>query len=474
MKSSGLAWSLAREASVQGGSLLTLLALAIFLPPDEFGIVAIAAVWLNLLVVFGDLGFAAALIQRKELDESHLTSAFVLNVGLGLLVCLLGWGVSAAMAGFTSATELTGIMPFLACAVVFTTISVVPQALARKQLHFKALALRDGSAVLASGLVAVVLAYAGFGIWAFVAQVLVRAMLGSLLVWFVVQWRPRLSAFRWSAVRDLWGYSSAVVVFSILKWAQQSLDKFLLALLFGTTQLGYYAFGERSIVAPTTAVRTAAGAYFFPVYSAAQDEPQTLARHYLQSIRLLVCFLFPVATFYILTAPTLVPLIFGDKWAQAIPISQIFAGVVFAQVLMSPAGELMKALNKPRWLILWTVALFVCQASAMFAGSLLGLKGVVAAIVVVNFLFVGVVVWITFRLIPVGLRDLIRASLPGTLICVGLLAVWLILHALGVSPVIILVALALLSMATGLLMMSVAYPSLLRRFWKRPAAGGRE
>lgn len=462
MKSSGLFWSLVREASVQGGSVLTLLALAIFLPPREFGIVAIAAVWLNLLVIFSDLGFAAAVIQRRVLDESHLTSAFVLNVVLGLLLCALGWVVSVAMAGLESASELAGIMPFLACSVIFTTISVVPQALARKQLQFKALALRDGSAVLVSGVVAIALAHAGFGIWAFVAQVLVRTLLGSLLVWFVVHWRPRLSEFRWNAVRDLWGFSSAVIVYSMLKWAQQSLDKFLLAFLFGTIQLGYYAFGERSIVAPTTSVRTAAGAYFFPVYSAAQDQPQTLAGHYLHSIRLLVFFLFPATTLYILVAPTLIPLVFGDKWTQAIPISQIFAGVVFAQVLMSPAGELMKARNKPRWLIYWTLALFMCQAAAMIAGSPLGLKGVVAAIVVVNFLFVGVVVRITFRLIPVGLSDLLRAVRPGASLSAGLLAIWLVMHNLGADPVATLLVLTLLAVAAGIVLLSTANPSLLR------------
>lgn len=463
MKLGGLFWSLVREVSVQGGSIFTLLALALFLSPREFGIVAIAAVWLNLLGIFSDLGFAAAVVQRKLLDEAHLSSVFVLNVGLGIALCVVGWITSLLMTNVLPDPELMHIMPYLALSVLFTAISATPQALARKQLNFKALAIRDSFAVLVSALVAIAMAYGGFGLWAFVAQVLVRAVLGALLVWFMVAWRPRLSAFRWAAVRELWGFSSALVVHSILKWALQSVDKIFLAYLFGATQLGYYAFGERSIMAPATSIRTAAGSYFFPIYSAAQDDIEALRKHYLISIRLLVYALFPAVTLFILTAPNLIPMVFGVQWANAVPISQLFALAVYAQVLMSPAGELMKALNKPRWLIWWTMSLTAFQWSAMLAGASLGLEGVVAGIVLANFVFVGIIVWITRRLVSVGYGELIRAMIPGSLISVAILCVWLLLHLLGVGTIPALVTLLLASLAIGMAVVWKFQPNFCRK-----------
>lgn len=415
MKLGGLVWSFVRELSVQGSMALTLLALAFFLGPKEFGLIAIAAVWLNLLNITGDLGFAAALIQRKTVDETHLSSVFVLNIGLAVALCLLGIVISEIMGSAMHEPQLTAILPALASSLLFYSISLVPQALARKRLMFKALATRDTISVILAGFVAVAMAYSGLGIWAFVGQVLVRTATGSLLIWFMVDWRPRLTAFRWSAVIDLWDFSSALIVYSLLKWMLVSIDKLFLGYLLGPIQLGYYSFAERAIITPTTSIRNAVGGFYFPVFSMHQDNVDRVQGDYNNAIRMLTFSLFPLCILFAFLVPSVLPAIFGARWAPSIPICQLFAGVAIIQAITSPVGELMKALNKPRWLSIWSLAVTGIQWTLMLAGLSWGIVGVAAGLLAANVIYIPMIMWVARKLIRISYADFFKAVVPGAI-----------------------------------------------------------
>ncbi|RIQ25255.1 lipopolysaccharide biosynthesis protein [Jiangella rhizosphaerae] len=329
------------------------LALAAMLGPRAFGVIAMALVFTNFIEMLQQQGMMPAIIARKTLSDLHADTAFWLVLGAGVVCTGLGLLVAPWWAALNGLPELTPVIQVLALSVPLSSSVVVHEAILRRHLDFRKLAVRSWSSVLAGGVAGIVAAVAGWGVWALVTQQVVTTVTTVMVLWRVSHWRPRLR-FNTGAAKDLWHYSVRSSASSLGLFLGGRLDVILAGALFGPVLVGLYRMGQRltSMVVDVTA--RSMQAVSLPGLSALQDDQDAFNARLLRMQRVTAALALPVLGIVTGVAPAVQQLL-GDEWAgttQAIRILAVSQALSALTLLLGPA---LQARGKPGTLavVLW-------------------------------------------------------------------------------------------------------------------------
>ena len=361
-------WAILQVGGRQLTSLLVFAILGVLLAPRDFGLVGMAMAWLSIVQSFSDLGLGAALIQRREIRSAHFSTVFLLNVAVGVGLTALGIALSWPAAWFFGEPALQPVAMALSLNFAITSLSAAQAAVAQRELRFRQLAVRDIAGSLIGGGAGIGLAAAGWGVWSLVAQSLITGLAAAVLIWPLSVWRPRIREYSGALLREMWPYSSQLFLFNVFKSFVQNFDRLLLGHLLGTTAVGLYVFAYRLVVQPIATLVGAVGTYLFPYLSRLQSNPEALRRAYGDAMRGLAAVALPVAILAAAGAPALVPMIWGARWADAVPLIQIMGVLAVFQAYVSPVGQVLKSLDRPRWLLWWSVGITALVALLLWAG----------------------------------------------------------------------------------------------------------
>lgn len=427
-------WSVIQQFGAQATKYVVFFILASLLTPGDFGVVGIAAVWIAFEAVFAELGFGAALIQRSVLKPEHSSSTFYVNVGIGVLLSIVGILLSWPVARFYQAPQVQPVLAVLSLQFAINSLSLTQVALAQRELRFRALAVRDINAAAIGGVMGILLATSGYGVWSLVAQSLSTSTIGTLLLWRLSSWRPQWNEVSWRALRELWDYSYKMFLFSIFKYLAQNSDRLLISYFLGASALGLYTFAYKVVVYPVSIAVGAIGLYLFPKFSRMQRNFVSVQTNYLLIVKATNAIVLPVMAITAALAPVLTPLVFGPEWAEAVPLMQIFAVLALAISFISPLGQLMKALGHPGWLLNWSVGITLIIVPSMWWGSQWGLPGVGMALTAAHLIGLPIHYLILTRLVSIDIRAFGRQLFPAlaaTLVLGG--SLWL-MSAARLSP----------------------------------------
>lgn len=411
-----MTWAIVRVIGSQGISLLVFALLAVFLDPEDFGILGMALSWTNFIRSFSELGFGAALIQRQNIAPKHLSTTFFMNVAAGIFLTMIGIALSWPCALFFRTPDVQPVVAILSLGFLVSAFSLTQITIAQKELRFRDLAIREIPACLAGGIVGIVLAWLRFGVWSLVAQSLITSLVGTVLLWNVSQWRPKFGEFSFQCIRELWPYSSRIFLFNILKYFTQNSDRILIGYLLGPAALGIYTFAVRVVVRPIVTVVGAIGTYLFPKYSILQADRSAIEASYLSTSKIINSVVFPLVVMVLFFSPILVPSIWGAEWASVVPLMQILTVLVITQSFISPAGQLMKALNRPGWLLKWSI--FITFVGCLLIGLgayYFDMIGAASAISVAYMLGVPINLFVVQKLIHIGIRKIFTVVFPSAL-----------------------------------------------------------
>lgn len=457
------AWAVAQQAGRQSASYIVFVVLALLLTPHDFGVVSLAASWVALLSVFGELGFGAALVQRSVINSGHLSTTFVLNLLAGAALTVLGVAIAGPLARFFHAPEAAPVLMALSAGFILNAPSLTQAALAQRELRFRQLAVRDTAAAIVGGVTGIALAFAGWGVWSLVAQILTSTIVGSALLWWLSPWRPRAAEVSMERVAELWGYSSKIFWFNIFKYFAQNCDRLLVGYLAGPVLLGVYSFAYRLVVSPVATSIGAIGNYLFPRFARLQDDPSAVREVYLRTTGAVTTVVLPALALAAATAPLAVPVLFGSRWAGGIILVQLFTVVAAAQLLISPAGQLMKALGRAGWMFAWSVFFTTITLGLLAAGSSWGMDGIGAGLAVAHLVGIGVAGTLIVRLLRCRWADVARAAFPGLVLAAGSGFAALGLVAFLPAPPAARLAIAIM---VGVLIPAVALPRLSPGVWR--------
>ena len=242
----GVFWTATSNWGNELTRLLVFVILARLLDPKDFGLVALALVFIGMTQVVADQGMADALVQRKDLDPAHFDSAFWMNVAAGLFLAALMAGLAIPISHALGEPRLAPVLAVLALSIPISSLNLVQRALMTRDLAFRSLALRTLVSIGVGATFGVTAAFLGFGVWSLVAQQITAPIAGVLVLWRVSYWRPR-ATFSYRHFRDLFGFGSNVVGFRLLNYFNRTCDQLFIGSFLGAASLGFYTIGSRML-----------------------------------------------------------------------------------------------------------------------------------------------------------------------------------------------------------------------------------
>lgn len=326
--------------------------LARLLAPEEFGVVAIAMVIISFFSIFSDLGISPAIVQNKKLKKEHLADLFSFTIWLGLGLTLLFLAISPQIATYYQSESLLPICQLLSISLFFNTINIIPNALLYKNKEFRFLAVRNLVIQFIVGLLAIIAAISGVGLYALV----INPILSSFIL-FLMSYRKNPQQVRCvtglSTLRLIFSYSIYQFLFNLINYFSRNLDKLLIGKYMGMNLLGYYEKSYRLMMLPIQNITFVITPVLHPVLSDFQDDLRHLASAYERVLRTLAFIGFPLSIFLFFTAKEITLLIFGNQWLPAVPVFQILALSAGFQIVLSSSGSIFQAAND-------TKSLFIC------------------------------------------------------------------------------------------------------------------
>lgn len=318
----GVFWSAVERFSVAGISFLFGLVLARLLSPSDYGVIAMLNIFMAISQTFIDSGFSSALIRKPDRTETDNATAFYFNIVVGVVCYLVLFGAAPLIARFYDEPILVPVTRVIGLNLLLNSLCVVQQALLTVRIDFKTQAKISLTATILSGVIGIVLAYKGYGVWALVVQSVSAALFRMVLLWLLAQWRPQ-ARFSKSSFRVLFSYGSKLLASGLLDTVYNNLYTIVIGKKFTSASLGVYARADHLAQFPAVNITGILQRVTFPVLSTIQTEDERLRVNYRKFLRLSAYVVFPLMMGLAAVADPLIRWILTDKWEAAIPLLQI-------------------------------------------------------------------------------------------------------------------------------------------------------
>lgn len=328
-------------------SFLTTIFLARLLTPSVFGLFALAFSVIDGFGLFKSLGIDSAIIQRKKDVEKAANTAFFLIPLFGTIVYITLFLAAPLIGDWLNNEEIVRILRILGVIYIFNCFSRVPAVLLEKNMSFPLSATINFVNVFAYSVLAVILAWAGWGIWSLVYAFIFRTIIGMILFYVYVPWRPKFQFDKKIAV-EMFHFGKFLFLGSLLWYFQASFDKAVVGKLLGVHLLGFYAIALNLSNLVNDYITGRVPPVLFPAFSKIQDDKDKLKESFLKVLRLVSFFAIPFGCGMFLLGGDFLNVAFGTKWEGAIPVLRILAwSSIFAAI--GPCISLVYwALGKPR------------------------------------------------------------------------------------------------------------------------------
>lgn len=416
----GLLWSSGAQVGrhlVQFGVTALLVRL---LAPENFGLVAMVLVVTGFAGMFTELGFGAALVQRRDLADRHLSTAFWVTTGLGAGVAALVIALAPLVATFYAEPALRAMTRVLALQLVAASLGVVPRALLVRRLEFRAIALAELLAAVLGGVLALGLALGGAGVWSLVAQALAGGAIATAGYFRLTGWRPT-HPISPAAARELVRYSAGVLGYNAVNYWARNADNLLIGRVLGSAQLGIYTLAYQLMYLPLQNIPHVCGQVMFPVLSELQDRAAEARQFYTQAVRFIALVAFPVMLFLCVAAPEIVAVLFGERWVRAGVLLRVLAIAGLSQSIVVTAGSVWQALGRTDILFRWGVVASAAAVLAITVGLRWQVEGVAVAYTICVLLLTLPALRIAGAMVGLTLADYARLLTP-TLLAASFMA----------------------------------------------------
>ena len=318
----GLFWSSVERFSNQGVQFVFSIILARLLSPSDYGIIAMVTIFFAVAQSFVDSGFSNALVRKTDRVEEDLSTCFYFNIGVGIIAYIVLFLIAPLVANFYNQPILSPIIRITGLEVMLNSLCVVQQALFTIKIDFKSQAKITLSATVISGIVGILLAYQGYGIWALVWQGIASSIVRMGLLWLMSKWRPR-TGFSKSSFNYLFGYGSKLLASGLLDTIYNNIYPIVIGKFYNPAQLGNYSRALGWAQLPSANITSILQRVTFPVLSAIQDDTLRLQNSYRRLLKLSAFIVFPLMMGLAAIASPLIRVILTAKWDGCVLYLQI-------------------------------------------------------------------------------------------------------------------------------------------------------
>ena len=327
---SGVAWSFSEKLLTMVVQMVVSIVVARSLSPDDFGIMAILTFFTSVALTIVDSGFSQTLIRKSDATDEEYASVLGFNIVVSLLLYGLLILSTPWVASYYGSPVIADIAPVLFLVLPINSLCVVQTVLYTREFRFALLSKTVFAASLISGIVAVVMALMGCGIWSLVAQRLLMMGIKAIVFW-VLRRRPCSFAFSLSALCRLAPFSLRLLATDLIAAIYNNVAQLFIGKMHSTAQLGYYSQAQKLKDLPVTSTVQAVQGVTYPALSQLNDDDERFREGYRRILSLLSFVIFPVMLGFVAIAADMFMLLLGEKWMPTVPYFEILAlsGMVY-------------------------------------------------------------------------------------------------------------------------------------------------
>lgn len=401
----GSVWSFISQFGRQILSLIITIFLARLLSPEEFGLIALVSSILSFALIFTELGYGSALIHKKEVSELDLSSVFWVNIIIGTLLTILFLFLADPLVIFFD-NNIKEIIICLSFNFIISSFSIVQRIILVKEMNFKLLARIEILGVLFSGLLAVLMAFFGFGIYSLIAQILSTSLINNILLWKYSSWQPKF-IFNLNSIKSLNKFSINYFLNQTFGYWTKNFDNLLIGKYLGEYSLGIYSKSYNLLSFRINSISKIISRVLFPSLSKIQDDNEQIKNFYLKSITAICVVIFPLIIALFITADKIILILYGPKWIEMIPIFKILSILGFSLAIGSVHSNIYLAkgrtdLQLKLGLIFKPIILF-----SIYIGLNWGIEGVAYFVGITSLVSQFPQIHIAGRLIDLSLKDVL-------------------------------------------------------------------
>ena len=321
---SNLIWRFSERVGAKLISVIVNLILARILAPELYGTVAIVLVFTEILQVFVESGFGTALIQKKDADDLDFSSVFFFNLAVSIVLYAMLFAAAPLIAKLYRKSELLEIVRIVGLILIIAGVRNVQQAYVSRNMLFKRFFFATLGGTVIAAIVGIGMAVKGFGVWAYVAQYLLNNLVGTLILWFTVKWRPKLQ-FSLERLKGLFSYGWKLLVSSVLNIVSDKLRPLLIGYRFSASDLSFYNEGILFPNLIVDNVNSSIDSVLLPALSQQQDSAENVKTMTRRAIQISSYIMWPLMIGLFVCAKPLVSLLLGEQWLPCIPFLRIFS-----------------------------------------------------------------------------------------------------------------------------------------------------
>ena len=393
-------------------------ALAIFLTEAEWGIIGIALGVIGIIEIFAQLGVGPSLIQRKDLRDDQISSAFWVSLLLGLLFGLTTYVTAPAIAGFYHREDLTVLLRFIALSFPLAGLALVPRSMLIRRMDFRSLFWSSLIAMpIGNGVIGILAAWNGWGVYAYAVALLAQNALLGVNYW----WRAgvRISTPSFAPAKALFRYGAASTAFNFLNYAASRLDVLVLGRFMPAArdaEQGIYDRSNYMMTLPITLLGKLSDSVLFSSMSEVQDAAERLRGIFLGGLYFVACLVFPGVVLLELFTEEFVLALLDEKLLPAAPIIRILYVAVFLRSWIKVCDAAVRATDRIMAASVIKAAFCLGLAYSAYLGYQHGFEALAWGVVAATFLQAIAMLTLVGHTLRTGLLAIAATAMPGVLL----------------------------------------------------------
>ncbi|NHZ85060.1 MAG: oligosaccharide flippase family protein [Planctomycetia bacterium] len=327
---SGIIWSLVDSFANNGIQFIVGIILARIISPREFGLIGMLTIFIALSQSFIDSGFTNALIRKKDCTQTDYSTVFYFNFVVGTIFYFILFFFADSISVFFNEPQLELLLQVLGLGLILNALGIIQRTILTKNINFKLQTRVSVVASTLSGIIAISMAYNGFGVWSLVALTLSRFGLTSIFLWMWAKWKPSL-IFSIESFKDLFSFGSKLLISGLIDTAYRNVYYLIIGKYFSAVELGYYTRADQFQALPSKQLTGIFGRVSYPILSTIQDDVKKLRAAYKQIIKSTMFITFVLMLGMSAIAKPMIVTLIGEQWLPSVIYLQMlcFVGMFY-------------------------------------------------------------------------------------------------------------------------------------------------
>lgn len=342
---SGMVWKFLERILAQLVSFTVSVVLARLLSPEHYGTVAMVTVFINIANIFVTSGLSTSLIQKKDADELDFSTVFWCTLLLSVLIYGALFVGASYIASFYNAPELVMIVRVFSIKILISAYNSIQHSYVSRKMMFKKFFFSTLLGTITSGVVGILMALNGCGVWSIVAQYLVNSTIDTIVLGFTVPWHPKL-VFSMQAAKPLVQFGWKVLVADLIGTIYNNLRQILIGHYYTSSDLAFYNKGKQMPELLSNNIDITVSSVLFPAMSDYADNPNKVRAVTRKSMRFTAYLIFPMMAGLAAVAKPLIILLLTEKWSTAVVYLQVIAIARALNTVTNSNLQAMRALGR--------------------------------------------------------------------------------------------------------------------------------